>query len=76
MGSFHQLYFHIVIVVHKREKVFTIKNEKILFEHFKEIAEKKNSEIEIINAAENHVHILLNLHPSVSLAEIIKDLKA
>ena len=76
MGSFHQLYFHIVIVVYKREKVFTLKNEKILFKFFKEIAEKKNSKIEIVNAAENHVHILLNLHPSVAIAEIIKDIKA
>ncbi len=76
MGSFHQLYFHIVIVVYKREKVFTLKNEKILFKYLKEIAEKKNSKIESINAAENHVHILLKLHPSIALAEIIKDLKA
>ena len=75
MASFHQLYYHIVIVVYKREKVFTIKNEEKLFDYMKELAANKNSLIETINAAENHIHILLRLHPSIALADMVRELK-
>lgn len=76
MGSFHQLYYHIVIVVYRREKVITINNEEKLFNYMKELALNKNSLIDCINAAENHIHILLRLHPSVALADMMRELKA
>ncbi|PKD43881.1 hypothetical protein CWD77_07680 [Rhodohalobacter barkolensis] len=28
-----------------------------------------------MNGTENHIHILIHLHPSVSLANLIKDIK-
>lgn len=75
MSSFYHLYYHIVIIVDEREKVITSNNEQKLFNYMKGFARNKKSLIENINAAENHIHILLRLHPSIAMSDFMRDLK-
>ena len=39
------------------------------------ILENKNCHLYQINGVEDHLHILTHIHPSVSLADLIKDIK-
>jgi putative transposase len=73
--SFYHLYYHIVIIVDEREKVITSNNEQKLFNYMKGFARQKKSLIENINAAENHIHLLLRMHPSIAISDFMRDLK-
>jgi REP element-mobilizing transposase RayT len=46
-----------------------------LFRYILGIIRNKNSHLYRINAVEDHLHILSSLHPSVALADFIKDIK-
>lgn len=46
-----------------------------LFKYVTGIIRKKNCQTFQINGVEDHLHILLKLHPSVALASLIKDIK-
>lgn len=40
------------------------------------IIQKKNCYLYRISGTPNHIHILLNLHPRVALADIVRDIKS
>jgi REP element-mobilizing transposase RayT len=46
-----------------------------LYKYIWGILEKKKCHLYRINGIENHLHILTHLHPSVALADLIKDIK-
>ena len=46
-----------------------------LFQYITGVIKNKNCHLYQINGVEDHIHILTNLHPSVSLASLIKDIK-
>jgi REP element-mobilizing transposase RayT len=51
------------------------KNRPELFRYMSGILQNKNCKNLQINGVEDHVHILMKLHPSVALADLIKDIK-
>lgn len=46
-----------------------------LFKYIGGILKNKNCDALQINGVEDHLHILINLHPSIALASLIKDIK-
>lgn len=46
-----------------------------LYKFIWEILKNKNCHLYRINGVENHLHIILYIHPSVSLAGLVKDIK-
>jgi REP element-mobilizing transposase RayT len=46
-----------------------------LFKYIWGILKKKNCHLYRINGVEDHIHILTHVHPSISLANLIKDIK-
>jgi REP element-mobilizing transposase RayT len=50
-------------------------NAKQLFSYIGGIIKNKNSHLYRINGVENHLHILTGIHPSIALADFIRDLK-
>lgn len=75
MASLTRLFYHIVIIVDKREKAITEKNEEKLYNYIGGYFLNKKSHLEIINGIEDHLHILARIHPSFSLSDIVRDLK-
>lgn len=51
------------------------RNRETLFKYTQGILQNNNCHTFQINGVEDHLHILMKLHPSVSLADLIKSIK-
>ncbi|GAB4132428.1 MAG: IS200/IS605 family transposase [Bacteroidia bacterium] len=75
MGSYTQIIYQIVFSTKYRLKVLTTPHRHQLFDFIGGILKNKRCFIYCINGVEEHIHIVCNLHPSVSLASLVKDIK-
>ncbi len=46
-----------------------------LYNYIKGVLQNKNCHLYRINGVEDHLHILTHLHPSIALADLVKDVK-
>jgi putative transposase len=67
--------FHIIIVTHRREKVLIEESRKELYYYIWGIIKKHNCKLIRMNGMEDHLHILLELHPTVPLSDLVRDIK-
>jgi len=76
MSSYRQLLYHIVFRTHGSQP--TIKQEHVsqLYAYVTGIIKNKDSHLYRINGVENHIHILTDLHPSIALADFMREIKA
>jgi putative transposase len=76
MSSYRQLLYHLVF--RTKDSLPTIKQENVsqLYSYITGIIKNKNSHLYRINGVENHLHILTDLHPSISLADFMREVKA
>lgn len=75
MATFTQMYFHIVFSTKNRERVLVASQRDHLFRYVWGILKNKNCHLYRINGVEDHVHILTSVHPTIALADLIKDIK-
>jgi putative transposase len=66
---------HIVFATKSRERVLQKERRDDLFRYIWGILKGHHSHLYRINGVEDHLHILTNLHPSVALADLVKDIK-
>ena len=69
-------YFHIVFGTKFRGKTIPADRKERLYKYIISIVKNKRSSLIKINGIENHIHILLNLHPTVALADMVRDIKS
>ncbi len=70
-----KLHVHLVFVTKYRQKVFTNKILKDLEAIFKDVARDFESEIIEMNGESDHIHLLLNYPPKVSISKLVNSLK-
>ena len=70
------LYVHIIWSTRNRESVLTRPVRVVLFSHLKKLAEEKGIHLLEVNGAEDHVHLLLQLHPAQNLSQIMRLLRS
>ncbi|HPI37503.1 MAG TPA: IS200/IS605 family transposase [Ignavibacteriaceae bacterium] len=75
MSTYTQILYQLVFSTKNREKVITEEKENELFSYIWGILKNKNCHLYQINGTSNHIHILTSIHPSVALADLIKDIK-
>ena len=75
MHTYTQLYYHIIFGTKKPKCVILEETEKELFKYIWGIIQNKNSNLIRINANKDHVHLLVELHQSISIADFVKDIK-
>lgn len=75
MASYRQILIHIVF--HTKYNIAAIdpKHKIELYKYIWGIIKNKRCVLFRINGVENHIHILSDLHSSVSLADYVKDIK-
>jgi REP element-mobilizing transposase RayT len=69
-------YLHIIFSTKERLPLIPKEMENRLYGYLGGIARKRESPILKINGMADHLHILLKLHPSVSLSTLVKELKS
>ena len=75
MNSYRQILYHIVFCTYNRENTIPIDQQEALYKDIWGIITKRKGVLYRINGMENHIHILSDLHPTVALADFIKEIK-
>ena len=75
MSSYRQIYYHIVFGTKYREHTITDDHCEDLYPYIAGIIKNHNCKPYQINGTSDHIHIISDLHPSVSLADYIKSIK-
>jgi putative transposase len=75
MSSYRQLVYHLVFRTKESMKTIDQKHADQLYAYISGIIKHKNSHLYRINGIENHVHILTDIHPSIALADFMRDIK-
>jgi REP element-mobilizing transposase RayT len=75
MSTYTQICYHLVFSTKSREPVLKADRREALFRYIWGILKNRESHLYRINGVEDHLHILTSLHPTVSLADLVKDIK-
>lgn len=75
MSTYTQILYHIVFATKNREPVLRKDRREDLYKYIWGIVQKRNGHLDRIGGIEDHVHILCSLHPSVALADLVKEIK-
>ncbi|NMB63795.1 MAG: IS200/IS605 family transposase [Spirochaetes bacterium] len=75
MSTYTQILYQLVFSTKYQEMILLKENRPKLYQYITGILKNKNCHLYQINGIDNHVHILFHLHPSHSLADLVKDIK-
>lgn len=75
MGTYTQILYQIVFGTKHHEHTMTKTGRDPLFQYITGLLKNKKCHLYQINGVENHLHILTHLHPSIALADLVKDVK-
>lgn len=75
MGTYKQIFYHIVFGTKYREETISEQYENELYKYIWGILKNKKCKLYRINGMPNHIHIFCDLHPTISLSSLVKDLK-
>lgn len=75
MSTYTQILYQLVFATKKREKTMIEQGQRKLYKYLYGILKQKNCYTYRINGTEDHLHIILSLHPGLALANLVKDLK-
>jgi len=75
MSTYKQIFYHIVFGTKHRESTIAESHCEELYKYIWGIIKNKHCTLYRINGVEDHIHIFSDLHPSLCLADYIKDIK-
>jgi len=75
VSTYKQLFYHLVFGTKHREPTIAEAHCEELYKYIWGVINNKHCKLYRINGVEDHIHIFSDLHPSVSLADYIKDIK-
>ena len=75
MSTYTQIIYHIVFSTKKRSRSLSKDQRRHMFEYMWGVLEKKKCHLYRLNGVEDHIHLLTHLHPTVSLSNLVKDIK-
>ena len=74
-NTFHQLYVQIVFSVKNRESLIPIKHKEDIHKYITGIVKNDKCKMIAINSVEDHIHIFIGIHPTISVSNLVKDIK-
>ena len=75
MSAYRQILYHIVFRTKSSEKTINQAHAADLYKYIWGIIKNKECVLVRVNGMEDHIHILSDLHPSVALADYVRDIK-
>ena len=75
MSTYTSLTYHIVFSTKYANKTLEKSNRERLYRFIWGIIKNKNSKLYQIGGVEDHIHILTEIRPSISVSSFIKDIK-
>jgi putative transposase len=75
MSSYRQILFHLIFRTKDSRKTLVQEYSRELYAYLTGIIRNKNCLLYRINGMEDHLHILCDLHPTLALADYMRDIK-
>jgi REP element-mobilizing transposase RayT len=75
MSTYTQIIYHIIFTTKNREPSLIKENREKLFRYIWGFIKHNKHHLYRINGVEDHLHILISLHPMVSLSDFVRQLK-
>lgn len=75
MSTYSSIVYHIIWTPFKRKPIMVKEKRRDLFNYIYGILKNKYCHAYRINGVEDHLHIATSIHPSISLASLVKDIK-
>lgn len=76
MGTFTKLTYHVVFGTKRRHKSIYDAFQQKLYEYIGGLVRAQNGHLIEVGGIEDHIHLLLNISPTKSVSDAIRDLKA
>ncbi len=74
-NTFYQLYIQIVFSVKKRESLIPIEHKEDIHKYITGIVKNNKCKMIAINSVEDHIHIFVGIHPTISVSNLVKAIK-
>lgn len=75
MSTYTQILYQLVFSTYYHERTLYEAERETLFRYISGILKNKKCHLYQINGVEDHIHIATHIHPSISIASLIKDIK-
>ncbi len=75
MSSYRQILYHIIFRTKDSKTTLPLSHSDDLYKYIWGIVKQKDGHLYRINGMENHIHLLSDLHPSIALADFVRDIK-
>lgn len=75
MSTYTRIIYQIVFSTKNRIPALRKSDREQLFRHISGICSNKKCFLYIGNGIEDHIHLVLDLHPTVALSDLVKDIK-
>lgn len=75
MSTYKQIFYHIIFGTKHRKPVIPHAHCEEPYKYIWGIIKNKKCVLYRINGVEDHIHICVDLHPTISLSDLIKDIK-
>jgi len=76
MSSYRRVLNHIIFRTKSGKRTLNQQYSKELYAYIMGIIQNKKGFLYRINGMEDHIHILTDLHPSIALADLVRDIKS
>ncbi len=74
-NTFTQLYIHIVFSTKHREPIIAKSYQEELHKYITGIVRNQNQKLIAINSMPDHIHILIGLKPTITISDLVRDIK-
>lgn len=75
MATYTQILYQIVFSTKNAENTMDFSKAENLYRYIWGVLKNKNCILYRVNGTENHIHIVTHIHPSVSISDLVKDIK-
>jgi REP element-mobilizing transposase RayT len=75
MSTYTQILYHLVFATKDRRPVLSDGRRQDFFRYMTGIIKNNRSRLVWVDGVRDHTHILLSLHPTVALSDLVKDIK-
>ena len=75
MASYRQLYYHIVFGTKSHKPTIANVHCELLYKYIWGIITNKKCTLYRINGGTDHIHLLVDIHPTIALSTFVKDIK-
>lgn len=74
-GTYSQIYLQIVFAVNGRANLLQNPWREEVFKYIAGIIKGKNQKSIIVNGVANHVHVFVGIKPSITISDLVRDMK-